>query len=162
MDTHLPRDRRAWAAGLVAVAVLGYVGFAYLAPHASTTVHEAAPDGPVMKQGAFHDGEPGHHASGTVMVVQTADGYALRLEDYDATAGPDVFFFLTEQPGARSTADVERGLRVLVPGGADGGEATLRGDFNVPLPAGFDPARWQGLAAWCDGFNVLFGSAALA
>jgi hypothetical protein len=49
-----------------------------------------------------------------------------------------------------------------VPGGAEDGEATLRGNFNVPLPAGFDPAAYQGLAAWCERFDVLFGSAALA
>lgn len=44
----------------------------------------------------------------------------------------------------------------------DGSQATARGDFTVPLPAGFDPAAYARVVAWCNSYDVRFGSAALA
>lgn len=148
---------------LVLLAVGAAAAYPYLAPKASTQVDQAAMMGAMsLAAGMWRDGEVGHHASGTVAIVEGPGGFSLRFEGYDATAGPDVYFFLTAKDQPRTTADVEGGLRVLVPGGADGGEATLRGNFNVPLPADFDPAAYRGIAAWCDQFNVLFGWSSLA
>jgi hypothetical protein len=73
-----------------------------------------------------------------------------------------VYFYLSPVAQPARTQDVESGLRLVVPGGDEDGEATVRGNFNVPLPAGFDPAAYQSLAAWCDRFDVLFGYATLA
>lgn len=150
--------------GAVAVLVVaGALAYPILAPKASTTLDQAAPASAMsLAVGTFMDGAPGHPAKGTVRLLQSSDGPVLRFEGYEATAGPDVYFFLTEKAQPRTTEDVESGFRVLVPGGAADGQATLRGNFNVPLPAGFDAARYQGLAAWCDDFNVLFGWATLA
>lgn len=149
--------------GLVVLAVVAVAAYPIFAPKASTVLDQPAmPGATTHATGQWRDGEVGHTARGTVTVVQGGDGaWALRFEGYDATAGPDVYFFLTPGAMPRTTAEVESGLRVLVPGGSDGGEATLRGNFNVPLPADFDPARYRGIAAWCDQFNVLFGWAAL-
>lgn len=149
--------------GFVVLAVVALAAYPVFAPKSSTVLHEPAMAGAMTHAtGQWRDGEIGHYARGTVMLVETDQGWSLRFEGYDATAGPDVYFFLTPGAMPRTTGEVESGLRVLVPGGSDGGEATLRGDFNVPLPADFDPARYQGIAAWCDQFNVLFGWAALA
>lgn len=155
---------------LLGAAVLALVAAAAAAPlflpKASQTVSQPLADvgaAPMLvKEGRFVDGEPAHHAEGRVAVYRGDHGHFLRFEGYDATAGPDVYFYLTPKPDARTTAEVEGGLRVLVPGGDDDGEATLRGDFNVPLPAGFDPAAYQGIVAWCDRFDVRFGSASWA
>lgn len=156
---------RALVVVLVVVGLAGaaYVGFTYFAPKGETRVDEALPDDAsfvAVKEGAFRSGAPGHDVSGRVTLLRAADGsHLLRFEEYEATSGPDVYYYLTPTPRADSTASVEgAGLRVTVPGGDDG-EATLRGDFNVPLPDGFDPSAYRGLSVWCERFNVLFGDA---
>lgn len=165
MDAHFLRQHKvALAAGLAALAVVAVLAYPVFAPKPSTTVQQDAPAGAVaVASGTFQGAGDGiHHASGRVSILRDGEAYLLRFEGYQATDGPDVYFYLTRAPAARTTEEVESGLRVLVPGGAADGEATLRGDFHVPLPQGFDPATWQGVVAWCDQFNVLFGSAALA
>lgn len=146
------------------VALVSIVGALYFLPMPTTTVDEAAPpDTTVVKTGPYEGADAFHHGSGTVSILRDAEGrHHLRFEAYDARAGPDVYFYLTPRADADSTADVEEeGLRVLVPGGARGGQATLRGDFNVPLPYGFDPDRYAALVAWCDRFDERFGTAVL-
>jgi hypothetical protein len=162
------RRPRLVIAAIAVLALAAVVAIPYFAPKPSTLVDQGLPMGMEEAQfteaarGAFRDGAPGHHAEGTARVLQGPEGWYLRLEGYEATAGPDVYFFLSPVAEPRSTEDVESGVRVLVPGGSDEGEATLRGNFNVPLPQGFDPARHRSLVAWCDNFNVLFGVAPLA
>ena len=149
----------------VVVLAVAIVGFLFLAPKGSTTVHQAAPSdaAEVTAQGTFHGAGDGfHQASGSVKLLRVGDGYVLRFEDYEATAGPDVYYYLTPSADARTTDQVEgAGLAVRVPGGAPDGQATLRGSFNVPLPAGTDPAAYHGLVVWCRNFNAYFGGAAL-
>ncbi len=122
---------------------------------------EGQPSATALKAGSFEGADRYHHVSGTVTLYRLEDGSPLlRFEDYDATAGPDVYVYLT--PGDPEGSDVEaEGLRVLVPGGAEDGQATLRGNFNVPLPDHVDPDDWSGVAIWCEDFNVLFGGASL-
>lgn len=152
------------AAALVGLAIVANTWFV---PEGTQTVDESFPEGMMMedftsvKSGAFKDGDSSHDASGTVSILQDKEGYFLRFENYQATSGPDVFFYLTEKAEARSTSDVESGLKILTPGGADGGEATKRGNFNIPLPADFNPDKWNGMTVWCDDFNVVFGTATL-
>ena len=156
MDTRLK-----WALGVVGVLAVAGVAYWLFAPEGSTHVSEATPGGEAVKRGTLMDGAPGHHASGTVALLRVDERYVLRLEGYEATPGPDVFFYLTPAQGASTTEAVEgEGLRVDTP--ARGGQATLRGDFNLALPEGFDPSRYAGLAVWCEQYNVLFGHAALA
>lgn len=156
--------RRVLLVVLAGLAVAGLLAYPFLAPKASTAVQQPLPAGAgaPVKQGAFRDGAPGHHAEGMVKVLRGSEGWFLRFEGYDATAGPDVYFFLSRVAEPRTTQEVEGGVKLLVPGGDQDGEATLRGAFNVPLPAGFDPAAWSSVAVWCDNFDVLFGSAPLA
>ena len=148
--------------GIAILAIAALAAYPFLAPKPTTQLDQAMEPGATkLLTGQLRDGEVGHHAEGTASILRGAEGYTLRLEGYDATSGPDVYFFLTPTAEPRTTEEVEGGLRVLVPGGSDNGEATLRGNFNVPLPADFDPSRYHGIAAWCDNFNVLFGWASL-
>lgn len=151
-------------AGLVLVAIGAVVAERYFLPERAMRVSQAAPEGAVaLKQGTFEGaGDGAHHVSGRVQVLQADGAYYLRFEEYDQTQGPDVFVYLTQSADARSTSEVESGLRVLIEGGADGGESTKEGDFQQRLPDGFDPSRYDGVVIWCDQFNVLFGRAALA
>lgn len=114
-----------------------------------------------LKTGTFQGADRYHHVSGTVTLYRLDDGsHLLRFEDYEATDGPDVYVYLT--PGGPEGSDVEGdGLKVLVPGGGEDGQATLRGNFSVPLPGDVDPDDWSGVAIWCEDFNVLFGGAEL-
>lgn len=153
---------------MAAVAAVGLylVADAFFLPEASSegaghTDFETE-DVEALKAGAFEGADSAHHVSGTVQVLRVADAHYLRFQDYEQTQGPDVYIYLTPAADPDSTSEVEgQGLRVLVEGGADGGESTVEGDFDQRLPEGFDPTRYQGVAVWCDQFNVLFGSATL-
>jgi hypothetical protein len=156
----------AWVGAFAVIGIL-VAAMIWFVPEGTDSVQEPLPDGMeredfgVVKSGEFQDGDGSHHASGSVKLLQEGAYYYLRFENYEATSGPDVYFYLTEQANARSTSDVESGMKLLTPGGRDGGEATKRGAFNIPLPADFDPSKWNGITLWCDDFNVVFGTAEL-
>lgn len=160
-----PSRRRVWIAlaiaGVVLVGALG--AWWFFAPKPSSTRDDPAPEGTVLASGSFAGADSFHYASGTVQLVRQADGaHVLRFEDYDARAGPDVYFWLTPATAASGVGDVEAdGVELATPGGFMGGQATLRGNFNVPLPADFDPAAWGGVVAWCNSYDVLFNFAPL-
>ena len=118
-------------------------------------------DAVVVGEGMW-SGQAGHSASGRVSLIQVGGEHYLRFEDFEMTSGPMVYLYLTPAAEADTEAEIDDGLRILIDGGADGGEATKRGTFNQLLPAGLDLAKYHGVAAWCDDFNVPFGTAALS
>jgi hypothetical protein len=73
-----------------------------------------------------------------------------------------VFVYLTPGDAPNTRSDVEAGVRVLVDGGADGGESTVTGTFVQRLPDDVDPTGLNGVSIWCDRFSVAFGFAPLA
>lgn len=134
-------------------------------PEKAQRVNEAMPqgatEGTVLKQGTF-EGKTGHHVSGTVKIVRIGNEHYLRFEDYQQTQGPDVFVYVTPGADPDSKSEVKAGLRVLIEGGADGGESTKVGNFHQKLPDGFDPSPYNGVGIWCDRFSVAFGAATLS
>lgn len=156
------RRKLAFAAAIVGAAILVAAGAWYwLAPKPEVDRAEAEPAGAALKTGAFQDGDALHHASGTVRIVESDTGRVLRFDDYDATSGPAVYIYLTPTAHATTANEVEaQGVRILAPSGT--GEATLRGDFNIALPADVDVSAYGGVAIWCERFDVLFGYAELA
>ena len=157
-----------WSIVAFVVIVLLAGGFVlaqtFFLPEKATKVDEAMPlsmdSTSVVKTGTF-SGKTGHHVSGTVKVIQMGNDYYLRFENYEQTQGPDVFVYVTPSPDPDSRSEIDAGLRVLVDGGADGGESTKTGNFNQKLPPNFDPAMYEGVGIWCDNFSVPFGSAVL-
>ncbi len=154
---------------LAIVAVVLLAGAAWLAwdtfgPKRTTPVNEDLdrldPSLAQVATGAFRGADSVHKVSGTVTMYDSDDGPLLRFEDYDATSGPDVYFFLSTDAGGQYNAG--QVLRVPVPGGAEDGQATLRGNFNVPLPEGAATGGWMSVIVWCDDFSVKFGHASLA
>lgn len=90
--------------------------------------------------------------------------YFLYFEDYDATDGLDVWFYMTAEANEGDTTEVEdNGLKVLVPETMESsdGRAEVEGTFTVPLPDDFDPQLWSGLTIWCDAYNIEMGSVGL-
>lgn len=153
------------AAGAAALLGGGYVALELFAPERATRVAEDLPatgdGGPsVLKAGTFA-GKAGHRCSGTAELARDDDGLLLRFVEYEQTQGPDVFCYLTPGEDPDTRAAVDAGRKVLIDGGADGGEMTKTGTFTQRLPADVDPARTNGVAIWCDAFSVPFGAATL-
>lgn len=175
-------------AGVAAAGLAAWAFFAYFAPEPSTVANEPLPDlgngtgtglgagtgktsmatsqapPTSLRSGAFTGADGFHYARGSVALHQAANGtYLLRFEDYDAREGPDVYLYLTRRAGDSSRQSVEgEGIRLRVPGGAEDGRATVRGDFNLYLPEGTDPLAYGGVTIWCDAFDQFFGHAPLA
>lgn len=157
----VPASRKVAILGgvLVAAAVGGWVFFTYFAPQASRTVDEALPETGVTRLagGDFSGADPTHEVSGNVTLYRDDEGHFLRFERYDATAGPAVYFFLSES--AEGEYDDATVRKLLAPGGEVDGQATLRGHFNIRLPDGHEPTRYKSLIVYCERFGVTFGSA---
>lgn len=142
------------------VGIIGVIGYVFFAPQSSRHVDQPEtqdPKLPVLKQGSFSGADAAHDVSGRVQLRGTAQRLLLRFENYDATAGPDVFLYLSKS----ETFDPERALRVLVPGGGDSGQATLRGNFSVPVNTAAPPREYTRVVVWCERFGVKFGEAVL-
>lgn len=147
---------------VVVLAGVGYyVADRYFLPQKTIQVNEATPAATiVISQGTF-DGRAGHQASGTVKLLRAGMDNYLRFEGFEMTAGPDVHFYLTPSRDPTSNDEIGAGLLLSVDGVEDG-RADKRGDFNILLPTGIDLSKYHGVGAWCDRFNVPFGTASLA
>jgi hypothetical protein len=98
-----------------------------------------------MFEGAFVDGEPGHHAKGKVVTVVNGDTTILRLEDLDATNGPDLHLFLAK-PGSKTGDGINLGK--------------LKGNIgnqNYELPQNTDLSVYSKVVIYCKQFSVDFG-----
>lgn len=149
---------------LILGAVLGlgvavFIGLKYFAPKGSTTVDQAAPSSgaTVIASGTFRGADASHDVSGSVSILRGEGETHLRFDGYDATAGPDVYLYVSPNPDG--AFDEAAATKILVPGGADDGQATLRGNFNVPLPEGVDPEQIGSVIVWCKRFGITFGLA---
>jgi hypothetical protein len=145
---------------LVALAVIGPSDF--FLPEQSTQVMEAADDdATVLKSGTFV-GTAGHDVAGRVLLARDEEGLFLRFENYTQTQGPDVFVYVTPSQTPDTRAEIAAGRKVLVDGGADGGESTKEGTFTQRLPADVSAADVGGVGIWCERFATPFGYAELA
>jgi hypothetical protein len=162
--------------GLAVLGGGGYAGWELFAPERATDANEdrtsgsdagdgdaGATDGggvELLKTGEFV-GLDDHDCSGTVELARDDSGLFLQFRDYEQTQGPDVFCYLTPAERPETTAEIGAGTKVLIDGGADGGEITKTGTFAQSVPDGVDPAATNGVGVWCDRFAVPFGAATL-
>jgi hypothetical protein len=116
------------------------------------------PAAPVaISAGSFVNGAtPGHKAQGSATIFRLEDGkQILRLADFSATNGPDLFVVLSgsanpDQDGVKSGAFLQiEGLKGNV------------GSQNYDLPADIDLNQYKSVVIWCRTFNVVFGYAPL-
>lgn len=168
MDTpSFPTSRRGrLVAGLILIGIVAagaLVADTYFLPERSTVVDEGpmAANGTTVHASGTFTGTTGHRVSGTVRLIEDANGLALHFEDYRQTQGPDVFVYVTPAGEPDSRAEIAAGRKVLIDGGADGGESTKEGTFVQPLPADVRVDNVEGVAIWCDQFGVPFGYATL-
>lgn len=89
-----------------------------------------------------------HNAEGVARVIALDGTNVLRLENFKATNGPDLYVYLATD---RSGSDIVNLGRL---------KGNI-GNQNYPIPAGTDLAKYNTVLIWCKAFSVLFGSAQL-
>jgi hypothetical protein len=88
-----------------------------------------------------------HNAEGMAKVIQLDDGrIILRLENFKATNGPDLYVYLAADNTASDFVNLGR-LKGNI------------GNQNYDIPEGTDFSRYDTVLIWCQAFSVLFGSA---
>jgi len=91
-----------------------------------------------------------HNAEGVVKVIALDDGTSvLRLENFKATNGPDLYVYLATDKSASDIVNLGR-LKGNI------------GNQNYATPAGTNLTKYNTALIWCKAFSVLFGSAQLA
>ena len=90
-----------------------------------------------------------HNTEGLARVIPLDDAnMILRLENFKATNGPDLYVYLAAD---KSTSDFVNLGRL---------KGNI-GNQNYVIPEGTDFSRYDTVLIWCKAFSVLFGSAEL-
>jgi hypothetical protein len=140
----------------VAMAAFGSISTATPAPTTAPVATSAATQPPqfqprVASQGEFRGADDFHFGRGQALLIETAPGeYTLRFENFSVRNGPDLFVYLSTDPGGISDALLLGDLK-----GTDGA-------FNYDVPAGTDVSRFKSAVVWCRQFAVLFAAATFA
>ena len=94
-------------------------------------------------------GDGFHNTEGVAKIIQLADGTdILRLENFKATNGPDLYVYLSTD---KTNADIVNLGRL---------KGNI-GNQNYLIPAGTDITKYNTALIWCRAFSVIFGSAQL-
>jgi electron transfer DM13 len=90
-----------------------------------------------------------HNAEGLAKVIRLDDAsMILRLENFKATNGPDLYVYLSTDNSASDIVNLGR-LKGNI------------GNQNYDIPEGTDLSKYHTVLIWCQAFSVLFGSAEL-
>lgn len=104
------------------------------------------------RSGTFTGADDFHFGRGTARLLETAPGvWIVRFEDFSVRNGPDLFVYLSPDPGGYADGVVELGPL----------KAT-DGSYNMDVPVGTDAAAHRSVVIWCKQFAVQFAVAALA
>ena len=145
---------------VVAIVTIGGV-FAISPYFTNTTIDQALPSTVVqsMKEekamktymGTFAGvGDGIHDAQGVAKTVPLEDGSkVLRLEDFKATNGPDLYVYLAADTRASEFVSL-------------GELKANNGNQNYEIPDGTDLEKYNKVLIWCKTFGVLFGNADLS
>jgi hypothetical protein len=95
-------------------------------------------------------GDGFHKVEGVAKVIRPGSGAEiLRLENFRATNGPDLYVYLSADKSASDFINVGR-LKGNV------------GNQNYEIPEGTDLSKYNTVLIWCRAFSFLFGSAQLS
>ncbi len=149
--TGAPTDAPAGVGGLPTDAPNDPVATATNAPAAATDAPASGFEPHVVSQGEFEGADDFHFGNGTALLIESEPGvYVLRLEEFSVRNGPDLFVYLSPDPGGYTDAAINLGELK----GTDGA-------FNYDIPAGTDVSQYQSAIVWCKAFAVLFATATL-
>lgn len=117
---------------------------------------EPTPSGPIELASGSFESRNRYVVTGTASFYLLPDGQRLlRLEDFAATNGPDLFVLLTAAGTGVDDAALDAGSIDL---GALSGNI---GDQNYVIPADIDLERYDTVVIWCRRFTASFGVAGL-
>ena len=95
-------------------------------------------------------GDGFHKVEGAAKVIPVESGaQILRLENFKATNGPDLYVYLSKDKSASDFINVGR-LKGNV------------GNQNYEIPIGSDLSKYNTVLIWCRAFSFLFGSAEIS
>ena len=95
-------------------------------------------------------GDGFHNVEGAAKVIPVESGaQILRLENFKATNGPDLYVYLSKDKSASDFINVGR-----LKGNA--------GNQNYEIPIGSDLSKYNTVLIWCRAFSFLFGSAQIS
>jgi hypothetical protein len=105
-----------------------------------------------LASGEWQGADDFHFGSGRARLVEGPDGsLSLALEGFSVQNGPDLFVYVSPDPGGWTEEAVNLGAL----------KAT-DGTFSYEIPAGVDAGDIASAVVWCKAFGVLFASATLA
>lgn len=116
------------------------------------TVEERAPENAqmILMQGTFQGAGDGfHEVSGDVKIISDGSDQYVRLENFQATNGPDLKVYLSTDLQAStyvSLGDLKGNI----------------GDQNYLLTSKINFSEYPYVLIWCEPFSVLFGSARIS
>lgn len=93
-------------------------------------------------------GTTGHHASGTVRLVEADGKRYIRYENFKTINGPDIYVYLAKDLDAKEFISLGR-------------VRATEGNINYEIPAGVSVSDYPYVLTWCEAFGVLFNSAKL-
>lgn len=129
------------------------------ATHTAVPVAGASPTvpaAPATRKGTFDHRAGPETVAGTAILGRTDTNVpVLRLEQLQATPGPDLYVYLSPVSNPASADQVMRGLEV-------GTLKATSGETNYALPAGLDLSQFNSVVIYCKSFSVIFGYANLA
>lgn len=91
-------------------------------------------------------GTIGHPASGSVRIIDAAEGPVVRFENLDTINGPNIHVYLAKDLEAEDFVDL-------------GPLKATNGNINYPVPEGVDVSKYRYVMHWCVPFGVLFNYA---
>ena len=109
---------------------------------------EANPSLTTLYEGNFIDADNFHKTSGKAIVFDSDGKKYLRFEDFQATNGPDLKVYLSNDLDAQdyiSLGDLKGNI----------------GDQNYEINDDIDLDNYNNVLIWCEQFSVLFGNAQL-
>ncbi|PIN73571.1 hypothetical protein COV20_05095 [Candidatus Woesearchaeota archaeon CG10_big_fil_rev_8_21_14_0_10_45_16] len=95
----------------------------------------------VLSEGLFQAGA--HEVEGKALLIETASGRVIRLEDFDTINGPDLHIYLSADLESQDYIDL-------------GPIKATKGNVNYEVPAEVDTAKYNKVLVWCVPFKVLF------
>jgi hypothetical protein len=128
-------------------SIIAFLLFSACKKSAQDNITEPAPEGIVLKSGAFVSNSKA--TSGTAKIIRGADNKTrLVFENLSTGNGPDVRVWLS--PNLTTSSYQEVGLLKAV-----------SGSFSYELGANIDYTTNNRVLIWCEDFAVLFGHAVL-
>lgn len=138
----------------IPVAMMEPTPVAAMEKPTATVMHATGPK--VLATGNFDRKDDVHYASGQAIIArQQDDSTIVRLQDLAAANGPDLFVYVTEHPGPKTSDDLHQGGHNL------GTLKATNGSFNYTLDPSTDASKVKSVVIYCRAFSVIFSTAIL-